>query len=66
MKSSKEQVLDYIKNSTENKKGFSALDIATALDMQRSNASSILNELHRQGVLLKIKGKPVIYGFETF
>uniref|UniRef100_UPI00058F5DFC sigma-54-dependent transcriptional regulator n=1 Tax=Clostridium polynesiense TaxID=1325933 RepID=UPI00058F5DFC len=65
MKSSKEQVLDFIINSSEESRGFSAGEIAEALNMQRSNASSILNELYKQGDLLKIKGKPVIYSINS-
>ena len=29
--------------------------------MQRSNASAILNDLYKGGILLKVKGKPVLY-----
>ncbi|WP_426350096.1 sigma 54-interacting transcriptional regulator [Alloiococcus sp. CFN-8] len=65
MKSSRDLILDYIKNNYDDRKGFSAMDIAEAMGMQRSNASSILNDLYRQGILLKIKGKPVIYALNS-
>ncbi len=61
MKSSKDQVLDFFQENSEGNEGFSANEVSESLNMQRSNASSILNELYRQGILLKIKGKPVIY-----
>ncbi|TDT51072.1 sigma 54-interacting transcriptional regulator [Fonticella tunisiensis] len=62
MRGNKEHILELIaETSREGKKGLSAGEIAQRLNMQRSNVSSILNELYRQGLVLKIKGKPVIY-----
>ncbi|MBU5592006.1 sigma 54-interacting transcriptional regulator [Clostridium sp. MSJ-4] len=62
MRSNKEEILDFIEISMSNDEvGLSAGEIAKELKLQRSNVSSILNELYREGVLLKIKGKPVLY-----
>lgn len=61
VKSNIEQVLDIIRKYSEENKGLSAGEVAEELNMQRSNASAVLNELYKQGILLKIKGKPVIY-----
>lgn len=41
--------------------GVSAMEVAQALKIQRSNASSDLNTLVREGKLTKIEGKPVLY-----
>ncbi len=58
----KELVLEFIKNEIKaGKKGTCAEEISKELNMQRSNASAILNDLYKRGVLLKIKGKPVRY-----
>ena len=41
--------------------GVSAMEIAHALNIQRTNASSDLNTLFREGKVIKIEGKPVLY-----
>lgn len=41
--------------------GFDAQQIATALDILRNNVSKELNELHRQGKIVKFLGRPVLY-----
>ena len=44
--------------------GISSLDIAENLDILRNNASSDLNKLHKDGILIKIKGKPTKYFYK--
>ncbi|MBU5436913.1 sigma 54-interacting transcriptional regulator [Tissierella sp. MSJ-40] len=62
MKNNKEKVFAIVKESIVNSsKGISAGEIAKMLNMHRSNASSLLNELYKEGKLLKIRGKPVLY-----
>ena len=41
--------------------GVSSLDIAERLSILRNNASSDLNKLYKDGLLIKIKGKPTKY-----
>lgn len=41
--------------------GFDAQQIAAALDILRNNVSKELNELHRQGKIVKFSGRPVLY-----
>ncbi|MGB9779829.1 sigma 54-interacting transcriptional regulator [Caldanaerobacter sp.] len=41
--------------------GVSAIEVAQALKIQRSNASSDLNALFKEGKLIKVEGKPVLY-----
>ena len=41
--------------------GFDAQQIAAALDSLRNNVSKELNELHRQGKIVKFLGRPVLY-----
>ncbi|NLC96376.1 MAG: sigma 54-interacting transcriptional regulator [Erysipelotrichaceae bacterium] len=64
MKSKKEIVLSYLYNM-ENKdnsfKGLTTTELSKALNMQRSNASSILNTLVKEKKVIKYSGKPVIY-----
>ena len=52
-----------IKNYLDNSKkiGFSAVEIATIMNTQRSNTSSDLNKLYNEGKIEKIPGKPVLY-----
>ena len=44
--------------------GSSSLDISKTLDILRNNASSDLNKLHKDGILIKIKGKPTKYFYK--
>ena len=44
--------------------GISSLDLADNLDILRNNASSDLNKLHKDGILIKIKGKPTKYFYK--
>lgn len=63
----KEAVLEFIKEQIKcGKKGVSAKGISEKLNMQRSNASAILNDLYKGGTLLKVKGKPVLYTLNAF
>ncbi|WP_055666963.1 sigma-54-dependent transcriptional regulator [Desnuesiella massiliensis] len=64
----KEEVLKYIEEQCEkqlkdNDKaiGCDTNEIANKLDIKRANVSKILNELYLEGMLIKIKGKPVLY-----
>ena len=41
--------------------GISSLDIVEKLSILRNNASSDLNKLYKDGLLIKIKGKPTKY-----
>lgn len=41
--------------------GVSAIEIARNLNIQRTNASSDLNKLYKEGKIEKIEGKPVLY-----
>jgi transcriptional regulator with AAA-type ATPase domain len=64
-----ERIYSYIetnsKNFTKNKlleiKGFSAQEIGEKLDILRSNVSRELNTLCRDGKIIKIKNRPVLY-----
>lgn len=44
--------------------GISSLDLAENLNILRNNASSDLNKLHKDGILIKIKGKPTKYFYK--
>ncbi|SNX53330.1 sigma-54-dependent transcriptional regulator [Thermoanaerobacterium sp. RBIITD] len=44
--------------------GCSAIDLANALNIQRTNASSDLNKLFKNGKINKIEGKPVLYSIK--
>lgn len=58
----KEQILELIVQETKkNKKGIYTDEISKKLNIQRSNVSLILNDLYKEGILLKIKHKPVLY-----
>lgn len=45
----------------EDPRGISTNEIAGRMRMQRTNASALLNELYREGLLEKISHKPVLY-----
>lgn len=62
VKSSKELVYDYIKLESSN--GNNKLDttiVAKACGIQRTNASSLLNELVREGLISKTNTRPVYF-----
>ena len=64
-----EKVLSFIEKSTRSSilnytfdiQNNNALAIGLDLNMARSNASRILNHLYREGELIKVKTRPVIY-----
>lgn len=63
MKSNKEKIYDFIKlhaNETS-KRGVTTEYISKALNIQRTNVSSILNILVREKKITKFAGRPVIY-----
>ena len=39
--------------------GLSSIDISDSLNILRNNASADLNKLFKDGILIKIKGKPI-------
>ena len=67
--SRKEKVLIYLKRLTQEhlnlnngiRFGFDAEYIATEVGINRSNASKELNQLIKESIIIKIKGKPVQY-----
>lgn len=63
MKSNKEKVYDFIRLHAggENDGGVSTVYIAEAMDLQRTNVSSILNRLVADGRVQKSNGRPVLY-----
>lgn len=67
MKTNKEQVFDFIKLHFTGKpgNGISTRYIAKALNMQRTNVSSILNTLYSEGKIDKTNGRPVLYYLKT-
>ncbi|MBQ8278735.1 MAG: PRD domain-containing protein [Roseburia sp.] len=63
MKPNKEKVYDFIKlhGGKDTDGGVSTSYIADALNMQRTNVSSILNQLVGEGKVDKTNGRPVLY-----
>lgn len=63
MKLNKEKVYDFIKlhSADENSSGVATSYIAETLNMQRTNVSSILNQLVEEGRVDKTNGRPVLY-----
>lgn len=63
MKTNKEKVYDFIKlyASAHENGGVSTQYLAKTLDMLRTNVSSILNTLYKEGWVLKTNGRPVLY-----
>lgn len=55
----KEEIIHLLSNQPE--KSFTTREVAEALGIQRSNASSYLNELTGEGRLTKLGGRPVKY-----
>jgi transcriptional regulatory protein LevR/transcriptional regulator with AAA-type ATPase domain len=66
-KTNEQLILDFIlqicnkQKNTGKEIGVTTNLISEKLDIQRANVSSALNKLHREGKILKSKGKPVIY-----
>ena len=66
MKPNREQIIDFMikcSNSvnSEEAKGVSTQYLSNRLGMQRTNISSILNALVKDGVIEKLNGRPVLY-----
>jgi transcriptional regulatory protein LevR/transcriptional regulator with AAA-type ATPase domain len=57
----KEKSAEYTKAELKGQAGLDAQEIAGALDILRNNVSKELNELHRQGKIVKFMGRPVRY-----
>ncbi|MCH3958337.1 MAG: sigma 54-interacting transcriptional regulator [Selenomonas sp.] len=57
----KEKSAEYTKTELKGQVGLDAQEIAGALDILRNNVSKELNELHRQGKIVKFMGRPVRY-----
>ena len=58
MSSRKNQVYDVLVNA---KKPLSASDIADQIDVERSNVSRYLKELHQENKIERLEGRPVLY-----
>lgn len=56
-------IINYMKNNCIDgeEKTFTTIFLSEKLFIERSNVSRILNNLERQGIVEKIKGKPVLY-----
>lgn len=65
MKSVKECVYEYVQEQIFSSRGeidgLATKEVAEALNMQRSNVSALLNELVKEGRLIKTNTRPVIY-----
>lgn len=65
MKTSKDQVFEFIQKEiychNDNGNGVETKHVAEALNMQRSNVSTILNELVKEEKLIKTNTRPVYY-----
>lgn len=53
--------LSQIESKKFNQLGMDALNASIDLQMDRSNASRILNQLHQEGRLVKTQGRPTLY-----
>ena len=58
MKTKKEEVISFLQ---QHKEKYTTIELAKYLNMQRSNISSILNQLVKENKVEKLKGKPVFY-----
>ncbi len=69
MKTSKDMILEFVREQIYSKKGFEngieTKDVAKSLNMQRSNVSTALNELVKEGKLEKSSTRPVLYSLAT-
>ncbi len=66
MKKSEDTILKYLhdkckEQKNQEKTGCSTKEIAEELSLQRTNVSTILNSLCKEGKVFKVKGKPIIY-----
>lgn len=68
MKLKKDIVLDYIQKwsmTSQAREGLSTQFLSEKLDIQRSNVSRILNQLVKEGSIVKVSGRPVLYRAKT-
>ena len=66
MQTTKREILSYVKEKTDNinfndVSSFTASSISESLSISRSLASQYLNELHREGHLIKVSSRPVMF-----
>lgn len=63
MKTTKELVYEFVQKEiyTKNEEGIETKTVADVLDMQRSNVSALLNDLVKDGLLIKTNTRPVLY-----
>jgi transcriptional regulator with AAA-type ATPase domain len=59
----KEEIYKYIEDKCQT--GCHTIEIAEALKIKRTNVSKALNELYSEGLVVKIKGKPVLYNINS-
>lgn len=65
MKTNKQIVYDYIvQMSIKQNEGVTTNIVASELDILRSNASSLLNELVKEGKLIKTNSRPIMYSLK--
>lgn len=70
MKTNREIILQFMKENSDStnyeiSKGVSTQYLSECLVMQRTNISSILNALVKEGIVEKINGRPVLYKIRT-
>lgn len=66
MKTTKDILLDYLKEeAAKGKRNLDTKTISNALGMQRSNVSSLLNQLVEEGQVEKTKTRPVYYSLSS-
>ncbi|MEE8807462.1 MAG: PRD domain-containing protein [Lactimicrobium sp.] len=67
MKRKQEEIYTYVQQTilADRSNRLTTEQIAAAMHMQRSNVSSALNDLVKEGRLVKSKQRPVIYGLPT-
>jgi len=65
MKTTKDTVYEFVQKqvigNSERREGVRTIEIAQSLGLQRCNVSSALNELVRDGKLVKTRSRPVLY-----
>ena len=62
MKTNKERIYDFLKlHSSSGGEGVATDQLAQAINIQRTNVSSILNDLVLEGKAEKTAGRPVLY-----
>lgn len=63
----REKVLRYLEKFNDRNVdiGIDTNSIATDIEIDRANVSKLLNQLYEEGLVIKIKGKPVLYTLNT-